>query len=476
MQPSLLTPISAEFSGARLGDKRLTRRLLQIAEAADQAPGASLPEQAGSSAALEATYRFLGNERVSAQAVFESHVQATIGRAEAASEVFIVHDTTEFRFGGEHHREGLGWINSNHRQGFLAHVSFCLSPDGRPLGSLGLFAWSRQGPRKGRRKSAVAHSDPDRESLRWHDAALLTGELLHGKSGVVHLMDREGDSYELISMLLEHDQRFVIRVGHDRRLEPGRGKTVTPKLYESLGGSPFFFEREVKLSVRRRAQGSNKSTVFPARDRRVARLEVRAGTREIFAAHTGPVHTPRSLVLHFVEVREINPPENESPVHWRLVTTEPIDTSEQVAAVIDAYRRRWVIEEFFKALKTGCRYQTLQLESARALLVALAIETAIAWRMLLLRWLAHHEPEAPASAVLPEEQLSVLTAYIQTEKGHVLPQQVTVQTAMLEIAALAGHIKNNGPPGWLLLRRGFDKLLTIQRGWSLATTQAGAQM
>jgi hypothetical protein len=99
-----------------------------------------------------------------------------------------------------------------------------------------------------------------------------------------------------------------------------------------------------------------------------------------------------------VEAREINPPENESPVHWRLVTTEPIDTNDEVAAVIDAYRRRWIVEEFFKALKTGCRYQQLQLESARALLIALSIETAIAWRMLLLRWLAHHEPEAPARA------------------------------------------------------------------------------
>jgi hypothetical protein len=157
------------------------------------------------------------------------------------------------------------------------------------------------------------------------------------------------------------------------------------------------------------------------------------------------------------------------------VTTEPIDTNDEVAAVIDAYRRRWIVEEFFKALKTGCRYQQLQLESARALLIALSIETAIAWRMLLLRWLAHHEPEAPASAVLPQEQLAVLTAYIQAEKGRVLPQKITVQTAMLEIAALAGHIKNNGPPGWLLLRRGFDKLLTLHRGWNLAT-QTSAKM
>ena len=143
MQPTLLTPLSAEFSNTELGDTRLTRRLARIAEAAERAPGASIPEQAGSPAALEATYRFLGSNRVSAQAVFDNHVQATIRRAETASEVFVIHDTTEFRFGGEHNREGLGWINSDHRQGFMAHVSFCVSREGQPLGSLGVFAWSR---------------------------------------------------------------------------------------------------------------------------------------------------------------------------------------------------------------------------------------------------------------------------------------------------------------------------------------------
>lgn len=90
-------------------------------------------------------------------------------------------------------------------------------------------------------------------------------------------------------------------------------------------------------------------------------------------------HLPASLSLQVVEVREIDPPDGEMPVVWRLVTTEPVDTEEQVAAVVDSYRQRWLIEEFFKVVKTGCRFQRLQLESLRALLIELAIETAVAW-------------------------------------------------------------------------------------------------
>ena len=119
MEPTLLTPIAHEFEGANLPDKRLRRRLVTIAEAADNAPSASLPQQAGSSAALEATYRFFGNENVSAQCVFQGHASATVERATAAAEVFVVHDTTEFRFGGEQPREGLGWISTKREDGFM---------------------------------------------------------------------------------------------------------------------------------------------------------------------------------------------------------------------------------------------------------------------------------------------------------------------------------------------------------------------
>ena len=177
MQARLLTPIRTEFEQAKLGDGRLNRRLLQIAEAADRAPGASLPVQAGSGAALEAIYRFFGNADVSPEAVFESHALATADRASKESEVIVVHDTTEFRFGGERPREGLGRVSSDKREGFLAHFSLCVSRAGEPLGSLGCLAWARHGPRKGRCRGINRLNDPDRESLRWHDAALLTGKL-----------------------------------------------------------------------------------------------------------------------------------------------------------------------------------------------------------------------------------------------------------------------------------------------------------
>lgn len=43
---------------------------------------------------------------------------------------------------------GLGRVSTNNRDGFLAHYSLCLAPDGDPLGCLELFAWSRLDEKK----------------------------------------------------------------------------------------------------------------------------------------------------------------------------------------------------------------------------------------------------------------------------------------------------------------------------------------
>ena len=93
--------------------------------------------------------------------------------------------------------------------------------------------------------------------------------------------------------------------------------------------------------------------------------------------------------VNVVNVNEPAPPDGEAPVQWLLLTSEAVDSAEQVAAVVDAYRARWLIEEFFKALKTGCGFEARQLRTIRTLTNTLGILAVIAYRLLLLRWLEH---------------------------------------------------------------------------------------
>ncbi len=468
MKPKHLSPLSEEFVDTELGDARLNARLKQIAGRLAAAPADGFPKQTNSLAELEAFYRFFENDNVSPEAVFGAHVGCTIKRAEEHESVLIVHDTTKYSFGGEKHREGLGWLQKNEKnQGFFSHTSIALSMEGKPLGALAMYNWARawgpNGKSKGKRSQKASQYDPDRESLRWNEAALHTGELLSGKTRPIHVEDREGDSIENLALLLEHEQNFVIRLSHDRLLAPNRVPQEY-KLFDALSCAPIFLERDVVLSERKKTRGKTKgkTTGLPPRKRRRALLEVRAESRRIFPGRGSVSHLPPAMTLNFVEVREANPPEGEEPVLWRLITTEPIGTEEQVAKVIDIYRKRWTIEEFFKAVKTGCKYQERQLATSQALLIDLAIECAVAWRMLLLRWLSRNDPDAPASHAFSPSQLIALRALSKSKKRN-LPKNLTVIEAYYEVAAFGGHIKNNGAPGWLVLRRGFDSLYTSEQ-------------
>jgi hypothetical protein len=47
------------------------------------------------------------------------------------------------------------------------------------------------------------------------------------------------------------------------------------------------------------------------------------------------------------------------------------------------------------------------------------------------------------------------------------------QEVYMALAALGGHLRSNGPPGWMVLGRVFEKLLVLEQGWAAAQ---GAEM
>jgi hypothetical protein len=199
----------------------------------------------------------------------------------------------------------------------------------------------------------------------------------------------------------------------------------------------------------------------PARNDRIATLSFAAKTIEIPRTVDAKTATSPTLRLNIIYVWERQSPPGEPPVEWFLLTNLPVRTPTEIAYAVDCYRARWVIEEYFKALKTGCQYERRQLESARSLLNALAVLAPVAWRLLLLRHLGRHAPKRPATEVLTASQLRVLQAVSKRP----VPKRPTVQDAMLAIAGLGGHLPRNGDPGWLVLGRGMHDLLVLELGW-----------
>lgn len=466
--------VAGEFAGAVLGDSRLVRRACSAVDLLSVAPDLGFPRAMRSEKESEGFYRFLRNPKVHYGLLVDAHAEQTVDRTAPGSTIRVIHDTTEFSFSNEaESREGLGRLRSgDSKQGFLAHVSLAVEADSftKPLGVLHAICWARTAPARGARKISgeVLAKIVGKESMRWAEAVQQAERRLDGRCSAVHLMDREGDSYPLLCSMKESGARFVIRMARDRLV--GSHDDDRLLLSEALIELPMFLEREVPLS--RRAPKPTPRSTHGQRQARMAKLSVSAGRLSLRRPRYYD-DLPEQLRVNVVYVQELEAPEGTEPIAWVLVTSEPIDTADQVEAVVEHYRARWLIEEFFKALKTGCAFEKRQLESFETLTNALALFFPIAWQMLLLRTLSRLSPTAPATAALSRTQIKVLQRY-QPQK---MPLKgATVKDALYAVAGLGGHLKNNGPPGWRTLAHGMQELTKMADVWDAASGEQAKRL
>jgi hypothetical protein len=446
------------MSGAAFGDARLSKRLSKIVETALKAPDKSFPSLFDDTE-LEGAYRFFNNDEVTPERILKPHVTATLARMADQPVTLVVHDTSTMSFDPDGMRRGLGRVRSA-GQAFFAHVSLALSGDGNrmPLGVLALSTHIREREQK---KKTKAKNNANNERERWGRQVLATSSLGIDRARVVHLMDREADDFALFAQLIGAGDRFVIRLAQDRLLEPTAPDGAN-KLAQAVTQIRAIAEREVVLSRRPSGRRSPKQRrIHPTREGRLAKLALGATKVVLRRPSTQPKTLPATLTLNVVRVWEIEAPDGDAPVEWLLVTTEPVDSAEQILQVVDWYRARWVIEEFFKAIKTGCAYDTRQFETLEALLNVLATFMPMAWRLLRMRTQARVAPDAKATTVLPLAMIEVLHTFTRIK----LPPKPTAREVLLAVAALGGHLKHNGEPGWLTLGRGYEKLRTLTEGW-----------
>src|SRR5262245_21470784 len=88
-------------------------------------PDSSFPKAAANDAELEATYRFLNNERDGPAAMVGPDVRQTVCRASACETVVIAHDTSEFNFGTSR-RDDLGFVAHGDSYGFFGHFALAV--------------------------------------------------------------------------------------------------------------------------------------------------------------------------------------------------------------------------------------------------------------------------------------------------------------------------------------------------------------
>jgi len=445
----------SDLAGANLGDPRRVLRAQQIAGRLAAEPGASLPNALESTAELEGAYRFFNNQHVTFDDLLESHALGTVERACGAGVVLAIHDTTTCKFPHADPKE-VGYTNTG-KAGFLLHLTLAVDTRDwkRPLGIVHGEPLTR--PKKTKRRKTTPGARKIKESDRWLRGVEQTEQRLDGTASVIHIADRESDSYPLMAAMKAANRRFIFRACHDRVVDNDGAKS---HVRTRIQRADVVLERSVPLSRRLAKSAPVARARHPPRDERIAQLRFATASAVLCC----PEHCrglPKTLAVNIVHVYEQDPPDGQEPVDWLLYTTEPVDTADQIAWIVDAYRARWLIEELNKALKTGCVVQERQLASYAAILNMLALSLPIAVELLALRSLARAEPNRPASTLFSTGMLAALRRLSHRP----LPVRATVQDALWCVAGIGGHIKNNGQPGWLVLQRGMEKFLAFAAGW-----------
>ena len=265
---------------------------------------------------------------------------------------------------------------------------------------------------------------------------------------------------------MESKAHFVVRLRYNRQVLTWDG---VERLDDIVPSAVLRLKRTVQLSPRQEPAGTKKQTRHAARDERTAVLEARTLSANLLRPDGTNTYLT-NIHLNIVHVVESEPPEGEEPVSWRLATTLPVDTVEDVEAIVDAYRARWLIEEWFKALKTGCSYEKRRLESLDALLTVFALMAPTATRLLELRWVGRNEPERPASDVMTVPELMLLRM-LEKKKRRVFPKKPNAGDVLLAIARLGGFLKSNKVAGWQVLGRGFEDFSKMLQVYELIMSE-----
>lgn len=458
--------VGRAFQTLDLGDPRRQKRLGKITTQLARKPSTSLPDAMQSEADLEGAYRFANNVAVDPQQLFDALAASAARRAEEAGAVLVIHDTTTCSFEHADPKE-VGYLSTG-KAGFFPHYALVLEAKQwrRPLGVVHIENLSRKKFSKRGRKNKASGSETaswkDRESARWIRGIDASAEKLAKCRSVCHIADREGDSYALLASMVSKGLTFVVRVNHDRKVgDPDDLAEQWLPIKERVRGLRGLFEREVPVSERKRSSAPRANKGRPVRNARLAQLSFSATSVVVKRPRYLEDPIPRTLTLNVVHVHEQAPPSGEPAVEWLLFTTLPVANAKQVALIVDNYRARWTIEEFNKALKTGCAYESREFESLHALLIILAITLPIACELLWLRSRARDDPNGPATEVVTAQQLKVLRLL----GSRAVPDKPTIRDALWAVAALGGHLKRNGEPGWLVLHRGLQTLLSYEAGY-----------
>ena len=418
-----------EFEGLELGDARRTQRLIKLVDDLSAQPTGSIPLACGGWPETKAAYRLLDNPAVEWREILDVHTARTVERMAGQLVVLCLQDTTELDFTSQPGIAGLGRLSYEAQHGLYVHPTLAVTPAGVALGVLDAWMWARK-----------PKDQPDvKESTRWVEGYAIVADLAETlpDTRLVYVADREGDLRALIDAAARRGTPadWLIRSRHNRKTTTGE------KLWDRLARSAPLGEVEFTLPA------------APDRPARLVRQTLYRAVVTLPAHHGQPAVTVTAILA-----REEHPPAGEKAIEWRLLTNRTAETLEQVVELIDWYRRRWLVEIFFRIWKAGCRVEALQLATLERLERALVLYLIIAWRILHLVTWGRDCPNLPCGVVFDPEEWQAAWIVAYRAKPPETPPSLGQMVRL--IAGFGGFLgrKHDGHPGPKAIWEGMQKV------------------
>lgn len=458
-----------EFGGAPIGDKRLTRRLVEVASLQAEHPGHAFSSVAkGDQAMIKGFYRFIeqpDDSAVTMENILLPHREQTMRRMKDQKTVLCIQDGSDLNYNSLAKCEGLGVIGKNQTQtqsrGLHLHTTLAVTDEGLPLGVLRTQCWAPIPRPEEDKRRANAIPIEEKRSYCWiqglRDCQTVAAEMPHTQ--IITVMDREADFFELFDEWHQDPSvDLLVRAMYDRDTTEDR------KLFESVKATEPQLRFEIHVARQSARLKQSKQKAKPKRTERVAEVALRYKNIKLLPPSYHGDKQPVPLTI--IQVVEEHPPEGVTPLEWFLLSTTEITSPEQALKCLEWYCLRWRIEDWHRVLKSGCEVEDAAYETTERLKRGIAINAVIAWRIMLMTLLGRETPDLPADILFSDIELKVLVAFAESRN---LKPPERLQDAVNLVAKLGGYMgrKNDPPPGHQLIWGGYTTLRMMCRGAEL---------
>jgi hypothetical protein len=462
------------FGKAKLKDKRRTKRLVNFAAEMAAGAGKSIVKACKNAASIEGAYRFIENDYICPKAIAQAGFDATAEEAKTRPLVLAIEDTTSLSFTHSVAKE-LGDNPASEKasckgRSLFEHSILMLDADKETVIGLGHKQnYIREKKFEGTAQQRVQRPKEEKESYRWEESSKRLDDTFGETDNILHICDREADSYEYMDQHFEANRRFIVRSAADRQL------TAPVSKLHMLKDSPIVAEHTVKIAQKgnglvekdqkleskgkKLTQKEKKSANKINRPARIARVGV--SFHEITIKKPARLKNSafEELTLNVVICRELNNPDEDTSLCWYIYTNEEVNNVEDARRIVRYYELRWRIEDFHKVWKTeGTQVEKLRLQTRANMERMSTILVFVAIRLMQLKEMVENQEEAKKqSCELMFSPLEWQMLWLKMEQKNLPKETPSLHWAYYALSKLGGWYDSK--------RTGRVSVKTIWEGW-----------